>query len=52
MILKYTKSSFSIYIYIYIIIGDKNVFLTNNFIICDKFFSHQKSQNFGATQKN
>mgnify|MGYP003703471421 CR=1 FL=1 len=38
--------------YIYKIIGDENIFLTNNFIIGDKFFSNQKSQNFGATQKN
>ena len=38
--------------YIYKIIGDENIFLTNNFIIGDKFFSHQKSQNFGATKKN
>ena len=33
------------------IIGDKNIFVINNFIIGDQFFRHQKSINFGALRK-
>lgn len=33
------------------IIGDKNIFVINNFIIGDQIFRHQKSINFGALRK-
>ena len=33
------------------IIGAEKIFITNNFIIGDQFFPHQKSENFGAIRK-
>ena len=33
------------------IIGDKNIFVINNFIIGDQFFPHRTFENFGTIRK-